>query len=643
MKQIKKYLCLGIWLILILPLLKCSKKVEFIRISSPNKSLLFEFHLDEKLNNMLSYSLLSNENYILKNSHLGLVLNENISLNEYWEILSVQTKRVRQKWYPIYGERSEILDHYEEGIFSLKQSIKPFHKLIITVRVYDEGIAFRYTIPDNDRLINPEITNEKTEFSFLQDHKAWVTYQAQGEYVELNISKINKECERPLTIIINDSLYVALGEAALEKFARMKFKVGNNKQNTLVTSLGNTVKTELPFSTPWRYVMVGNSPGELLENNYFILNLNEPNKIKNTSWIKPGKIIREVTLTTKGGIACIDFAKKHNLQYVEFDAGWYGNEYDKKSDASTITVDSRRSPGPLDLHHIIDYANQKGIGIILYVNRRALEKQIDEILPIYKKWGIKGLKYGFVNVGSQEWTSWLHDAVKKAADYQLMVDVHDEYRPTGFSRTYPNLMTQEGIRGDEESPSTKQTLTTLFTRMVAGAGDNTNCYFAPRVSKIMGGRAAQMAKAIMLYSPWQFLYWYDRPEGSPSKKGGAGASENIIQELPELEFYDQLPTVWDETLVLEGEIGNYATICRKNKDTWFVGSMTDYTQRKVEIPLKFLDEEKTYKAMIFFQNAENLKNNTVSIDELNVTQKSIISRELLKNSGLTIIIKTKRN
>ncbi len=643
MKQIKKYLCLGIWLILILPLLMCSKKVEFISISSPNKSLLFEFHLDEKLNNMLSYSLLSNETYILKNSHLGLVLNENISLNEYWEILSVQTKRVKQNWYPIYGERSEILDHYEEGIISLQQSIKPFHKLIITVRVYDEGIAFRYTIPDNDGLINPEITNEKTEFSFLRNHKAWVAYQAQGEYVELNISKINKECERPLTIIINDSLYVALGEAALENFARMKFKVGNNKQNTLVTSLGNTVKTELPFSTPWRYIMVGDSPCELLENNYFILNLNEPNKIKNTSWIKPGKIIREVTLTTKGGIACIDFAKKHNLQYVEFDAGWYGNEYDKKSDASTITVDSRRSPGPLDLHHIIDYANQKGIGIILYVNRRALEKQIDEILPIYKKWGIKGLKYGFVNVGSQEWTSWLHDAVKKAADYQLMVDVHDEYRPTGFSRTYPNLMTQEGIRGDEESPSTKQTLTTLFTRMVAGAGDNTNCYFAPRVSEKMGGRGAQMAKAIMLYSPWQFLYWYDRPESSPRKKGGAGASENIIQELPELEFYDQLPTVWDETLVLEGEIGNYATICRKNGDSWFVGSMTDYTQRKVEIPLTFLDEEKTYKAMIFFQNAENLKNNTVSIDELNVTQKSIISRELLKNSGLTIIIKTKRN
>src|SRR5690606_3411035 len=117
----------------------------------------------------------------------------------------------------------------------------------------------------------------------------------------------------------------------------------------------------------------------------------------------------------------------------------------------------------------------------------------------YKSWGIKGLKYGFVNVGSQEWTSWLHEAIRKAAKYQLMVDVHDEYRPTGYSRTYPNLMTQEGIRGDEESPSIEQSLTTLFTRMIAGAGDNTNCYLAPRVMKKMGGKAAQMAKTIMIY------------------------------------------------------------------------------------------------------------------------------------------------
>ncbi|MBI9065609.1 MAG: glycoside hydrolase family 97 catalytic domain-containing protein, partial [Marinilabiliaceae bacterium] len=390
---------------------------------------------------------------------------------------------------------------------------------------------------------------------------------------------------------------------------------------------------------PWRYVMVAGSPGELLENNYFIQNLNEPNKLEDVSWIKPGKVIREVTLTTQGGRACIDFAARHNIQYVEFDAGWYGNEYDDKSDASTITVDPRRSPGPLDLHHVIEYGNQKGIGIILYVNRRALEKQIDELLPLYKSWGIKGLKYGFVNVGPQEWTSWLHDAVRKAADHQLMVDIHDEYRPTGYSRTFPNLMTQEGIRGDEETPSVKHSIITLFTRMIAGAGDNTNCYFADRVSQSMGGKAGQMAKAIMLYSPWQFVYWYDRPSDSPHKKGGAGANETIINERSDLLFYDALPTNWDETKVLEGEMGEYATIARKSGNDWFIGSLAADQSRKVDIPLSFLDKGANYEALVYYQNGEDLKNDEVRTEKIMVNRKSVVSKQLMKDSGLAMIIR----
>ena len=180
----------------------------------------------------------------------------------------------------------------------------------------------------------------------------------------------------------------------------------------------------------------------MVENNYFILNLNEPNQIANTSWIKPGQVIREVTLTTAGSMASIDFAAENNIAYVLFDAGWYGAEEDVKSDATTVTVDPARSKGPLDLPKVIEYANSKGVGILVYVNKKALHQQLDEILPLYKKWGIKGVKYGFVNVGDQYATAWLHQAVRKAAKYELMVDIHDEYRPTGYSRTYPNLLTQ---------------------------------------------------------------------------------------------------------------------------------------------------------------------------------------------------------
>ncbi|MCK4992936.1 MAG: glycoside hydrolase family 97 catalytic domain-containing protein, partial [Bacteroidales bacterium] len=515
----------------------------------------------------------------------------------------------------------------------------PNKTLQLICRMYDEGIAFRYRFHKSytEHLM---LKKELTAFSFDGDYDAWISDRAQSEYRKEKISKIDISCERPLVIKKNDSSFLALGEAALVDFARMKFKKDPKNPLSLQVILDGAVDLQKAgYITPWRFVMVADSPGELLENNYFIQNLNEPNKLEDVSWIKPGKVIREVTLTTKGGIACIDFAVRHNLQYVEFDAGWYGNEYDDKSDASTITVDPRRSPGPLDLHKIIDYGNQKGIGIILYVNRRALEKQLDEILPLYKSWGIKGLKYGFVNVGPQKWTSWLHDAVRKAAEYQLMVDVHDSYRPTGYSRTYPNLMTQEGIRGDEESPTVEHTLITLFTRMIAGAGDNTNCYLASRVSEEMGGKTAQMAKAIMLYSPWQFLYWYDRPEGSPVKKGGAGSATGIISKNENLEFYDALPTVWDETRVLEGKIGKYATIARRNGENWFVGSLAANQNHTIEIPLTFLGEEEKYEAVIFFQNEDDLKNNKVRMEKIKVNQKSVLSRELIRNSGFTVILR----
>jgi alpha-glucosidase len=224
-----------------------------------------------------------------------------------------------------------------------------------------------------------------------------------------------------------------------------------------------------------------------------------------------------------------------------------------------------------------------------------------------------------------------------------MVDIHDEYRPTGYSRTYPNLMTQEGIRGDEESPSTEHSLHTLFTRMIAGAGDNTNCYFAARVSKTMGGKCAQMAKAIMIYSPWQFIFWYDRPEGSPFKTGGAGANEAFIRELPELGFYETLPTVWDDTRVLEGQIGQYATIARKRGNNWFIGSLAANNAREVEIALSFLDKNCTYQAVIYKQDEKNLLNNDVTMKEISVSRATILSEKLPANSGFAIILSRSKN
>jgi len=384
--------------------------------------------------------------------------------------------------------------------------------------------------------------------------------------------------------------------------------------------------------------MAADKPGQILENNYLILNLNQPNRIEETSWIRPGKVIREITLTTKGGIACVDFAAKHNLQFVEFDAGWYGHEYDKDSDATTISVDPKRSKGPLDLHEVISYAEGKGIGIILYVNRRALEKQLDEVLPLFRSWGIKGVKYGFVNVGSQEWTTWLHEAVRKAADHQLMVDIHDEYRPTGFSRTYPNLMTQEGIRGDEESPDNAMVLKTLFTRMIAGAGDHTNCYFNRRVDEKMGSHASQLAKLVCIYSPWQFVFWYDRPRDPETEGRGEAGIRGQIMEVPELTFIDKIPTVWDDTRVIDGYPGEFAIMARRTGNRWFVGALNGSQARDFRIPLDFLIPGLKYEATLYYDDPDIETVTRVGIDRLPVSSNECINRSIEAGNGLAIII-----
>ena len=300
-----------------------------------------------------------------------------------------------------------------------------------------------------------------------------------------------------------------------------------------------------------------------------------------------------MTLSMKGSKELVDFAVKRHLQYIHFDAGWYGFEYSVASDATKVNVDPRRNPkSDLNLQEVIKYAKSKGIGVFLYVNQRALYQQLDELLPLFQKWGVRGIKFGFVEVGSHRWTTWLHDAVKKCAKYNLMVDIHDEYRPTGFSRTYPNLLTQEGVRGNEEMPDATHNTILPFTRFIAGPADYTICYYhrpelkaslqktqAPRQLKTTS--AHQMALSTIFYSPLQFLYWYDAPSDS--------------QDEPELEYFDRIPTVWDDSKVLGGEIGKYVTIARRKGKEWFVGSITNNDARELKISLNFLEPGKNMR------------------------------------------------
>ncbi len=615
-------------------LLSCARQ-SGVLLQSPDHKI--KVHFDVNDHSQILYSVDYEDSVIIPESRLGFEFANQPSFGKNLEVVSTSETTFDKIWKPVYGGRSEIPDKYNQLRIHLKETVPLGREFEVAFRAYNEGVAFNYTFlpaPETDSMV---VQKEQTEFTLNKNYSVWVADRAQAEYKKIRVNDILQPAERPL-IIEAGKIYLAFGEARLVDFPRMKLEAGE-KANSLSASLDGKAKVSLPYVTPWRTIMIGKSPGELLENNYFLLNLNASCAINDVSWIKPGKVIREVTLTTKGGIACVDFASENGLQFVEFDAGWYGPEGDENSDATTITVDPKRSPGPLDLHKVIEYGKSKDIGIIVYVNRRALENQLDTILPLYHSWGIEGVKYGFVQVGSQEWTTWLHEAVKKAAENQLMVDIHDEYRPTGFSRTYPNLMTQEGIRGDEESPSNRHTLITLFTRMLAGAGDNTICYFAPRVPEKMGGHVSQLAKAVMLYSPWQFLYWYDRPPESPGKKGGAGSSEGFIQNVPELEFFKQIPTVWDETKVVEGKIGEFATVARRSGDNWFLGSLTGEKANSLQLNLNFLNSGENYEATIYSYDPDSESPTNVKIEKRKVTADSIINFEIGANSGLAVRFK----
>ena len=560
--------------------LKNGKKQLYYQVDYKKKHIILESELGVLIENNLFESALAitNDSSKLWFENLKFTSAERTSKNETWK--------------PVYGERSTIKDHYNEMVLKFEKfgdsnpqvaggagsgyDRRRSYEMHLIVRAYDSGVAFKYFFPENKNGLFMHITGEQTQFTLPEGTKAYFERWAQGPYSILPLKNWPDESERPLTLTLPDGLNVALLEAEMVDYVRTKFKLSSLKKNTLEASLYGDVDAITPFGTSWRVVMASEKPGRLLENNDLILNLNPANKITNTSWIRPGKVIRS-GLTIKDAKACVDFAAIHHLQYVHLDAGWYGPEMKVASDASAVSPEK-----DLAMQELIAYAKDKGIGIMIYVNQRALFNQIDKLFPLYQKWGIKGIKFGFVQIGSNRWTHWMHQAVIKAAEYQLMVDIHDEYRPTGFSRTYPNLITQEGIRGNEEFPDATHNTILPFTRGLAGAGDYTICYFDKRLKNT---HAHQLALSVVMYSPFQFLFWYDKP----------AAYENE----PEIEFFEKVPTTWDETQIADGVIGKYITTVRRSGKDWFVGSITNNDPRTLTLSLDFLEEGIKYNASIY--------------------------------------------
>ena len=570
-------------------------------LSSPNGKYQFVFSQKEgKLTYRLDYA----DKKVVEEGELGVNIDNHlvesamgipVDTNRVWtkgmEVTGVERRSEDNTWKTVYGEYSQIRDHYNEMTIHLVKggrhqgSSNAYDKrqqylLDIIVRAYDEGVAIRYHFPEATNGLFMHITDDLTSFRFAPGaeayHYAWAQSHANKVKLLKSEAAWKEEAERPLTLHLANGLYAAIGEATLTDFVRGKLKL--KADNELKMAMFDSADIITAYDMPWRFIMVGEKAIDLINNKQLVLNLNAPCQIADTSWIKPGKAFRVCRLDMKTCLAGVDFCVDRGLQYIELDAGWYGPEM-KMSSSALKVLESR----DIDMPKFCAYAKSKGIGVWVYVNQRALYQELDQILPLYEKWGISGIKFGFVQIGSQEWTTWLHQAVRKCADHHIMVDIHDEYRPTGWSRTYPNLMTQEGIGGNEEMPDAEHNTILPFTRFLCGPADYTPCYFNGRVKNT---KAHQLAMPVVYYSPVTFLYWYDLP--------------NAYKGEQELDFWKYCPTVWDESKALQGEIGEFVVQARRSGDDWFVGAMTGLQARDITInTADFLQKGKKYRVEMY--------------------------------------------
>ena len=588
----------------------------------------------------MTYTVAFNGKIIVEKSQLGVDIDNRLfesalavprGIHENWcsdlVLKGEERTAVDATWSPLYGENAQIRDYYNQlvlhyekgsngqGTISEGYDKRKYYAMDIIIRAYNEGIAFRYHFPETANSLFLHVTGEQTQFAMPAGTQAWYEEWAQGPYEKRPLTGEWFESERPLLLQLPDGTYVALLEAAMKDYTRGKFKLAAD--NVLQVAMYDCADIISPYDTPWRVIMAGEKAVDLINHKELMLNLNQERAEADWSWVRPGKTFRSGKLTKEGIFRSIDYCQQFGFDYVELDAGWYGPEGKVSSDARKV-VETRDFTMP----EVCAYAKSKGVGVWVYVNQRALYRQLDELLPLYQQWGISGIKFGFVHIGNQQWSTWLHDAIEKCAKYHLMVDIHDEYRPTGLSRTYPNLLTQEGIRGNEEMPDADHNTLLPFTRYLCGPADYTLCYFNSRVKNTKGH---QLAMAAVYYSPLQFYFWYDSPFVD---KGEA-----------ELQFWKDCPTVFDESIALDGAPGEFIIQARRSGQDWFVGCMTNTQARTVTIPTDFLPKGK-YQVTCYNDNPALGTRTNVQCSMFNVQSgKKPITLQLQPSGGAALHFK----
>jgi len=563
---------------------------------------------------------------VVADSRLGLTLRQTGPLAGGFRLLDVKRASRDERYVLVAGKTREARDRCEEMTVALEKAGERPVRLDVVFRAFDDGAAFRYVLPAQTGLARVEVTSEDTRFRFLADHKAWVlqlpsfTTSNEREFVPMPLLGIKPESivGPPLTIEAGEDLFVALAEANLRKWSGLHFarvEGGNDSRHpTLVTKLAPlpsrpdvVVRGALPLASPWRVLMLGTRPGDLIEST-ILTRLADPNEIGDTSWIKPGKVAWDwwngpaianapfkVGMNDETFRHFIDFAAEFGLEYVLIDAGWYGDHRDGGADIT--------KPIPeMDIAALAAYGRQKNVGLLLWLNWEAVRDQMDVAFPLYEHWGVKGVKVDYMDRKDQEIVAFYHRTLRTAAKYHLAVDFHGAYAGSGEERTFPNGLTREGIMGLEydkwsDRVTPRHDVTIPFTRMLAGPMDYTPggfrnvtaAEFAPRneLPLVMSTRAHQLAMYVVYDSPLQML------SDSPSAYRGE----------PGAEFLKVVPATWDETKVLDGRIGEYVVIARRHGSDWFVGAMTD-AARKLTLPLGFLGDG-AFEATVFSDSPES--------------------------------------
>lgn len=638
-----------------------------LKVLSPGDQTSVKFMLTK--DGRPAYSVHYKEKAVVDTSLLGFTLKEG-RLDKNLEVVNSSKRTTDETWEQPWGEERLIRNNYNELKVELAQ--KDTHqKMNIIFRAFDGGVGFRYEFPEQEGSDELQIMDELTEFQMTSNHKAWWIPAYEGnryEYIyhQDPINDLDK-VHTPLTMETDDGLYLSIHEAALTDFASMVIMAtGSNDLKCDLVPWKNGIKTyaKIPSVSPWRTIQIAEKPGGLITN-YMILNLNEPNKLKDVSWIKPGKYVgiwwemhintgtwhqgTKHAANTENTKKYIDFAAENGFDGVLVEGwnyGWDG-EWMTAGEDFNFT-----KPYPdYDIDELSEYAKKKGVYIIGHHETGAAvenyEDQLEDAYQFLEDHGMKAVKTGYVEHGDtltngeyhhgQYYVRHFQHVIETAAKHKVMLVAHEPIKATGKRRTYPNMMSREGARGQEynawsEDGGNPPSHTTIlpFTRLLGGPMDFTPGVFDIKLptqpnNQVNTTLAKQLALYVVIYAPMQMAC--DLPEN--------------YEGQPAFQFIKDVGVDWETTKVLNAEIGKYVTIARKerNSEKWFLGSITNEDPRLLEVKLDFLDPEKTYKATIYAdgEKAHYLDNPTdYVINEEEVTSESVMKLDLAASGGTAI-------